>query len=143
MPGKGKKQKVVESGPGECGPSADAGESYRTASVHRDCYNDVQYSELRTVDSCYTAERPSLILTSIHKFTTEKEPIGRFWRGPDYGLGSDSPESYRDQPNYVNRHSKVDSIGSYDPYVDDYKGSDDCGEKGEYSNINLRSDMGV
>ncbi|KAK1796266.1 hypothetical protein P4O66_009339 [Electrophorus voltai] len=116
---------VGESGPGECGPSADAGESCGTASGHWDWYNDVRYSESDSVDSCYPAERTSLVLASLHKFTTGEEPTGRFWGGPDYGPGLDSAESYRDQPDYKNRHSEVDSTGCYDPYMNNYK---DCDE---------------
>ncbi|KAK1786483.1 hypothetical protein P4O66_017625, partial [Electrophorus voltai] len=66
---------------------------------------------------------------------------GGFLGGSDYGPGSDSAESYRDQANYVNQHSEVNSAGSYDPYMDDYKGCNNCGVKGEYRDVSLWSDI--
>ncbi|KAK1793962.1 hypothetical protein P4O66_010876, partial [Electrophorus voltai] len=64
---------------------------------------------------------------------------GTHWTilGPDYGPGSDSAESYRDQPDYKNRHSEEDSTTPTWITI-----RDDCGEKREYSDISLRSDMG-
>ncbi|KAK1785527.1 hypothetical protein P4O66_018891, partial [Electrophorus voltai] len=68
------------------------------------------------------------------------------WRilggGPVYGPGSDSAESYGDQPGYDNRHSEVDSTGSYDLYMDHPEGHAEYGERVEYSDVSLRSDMG-
>ncbi|KAK1793807.1 hypothetical protein P4O66_001533 [Electrophorus voltai] len=58
---------------------------------------------------------------------------GRFL-GPVYGPGSESAESYGNQLDYENRHSEVDSAGSYDPYLDDYSG---YGDYGKYSDISL------
>ncbi|KAK1795762.1 hypothetical protein P4O66_008833, partial [Electrophorus voltai] len=107
MPGKGKKKKgkkgskhpptALEGKPpvffgtlltpriGESGPIAEAGESCGTTSGDWDWYNDFQSSEL---DSYYPAERPSLILASLHGSTKREEPAGQFWGGPVYGLGS-------------------------------------------------------
>ncbi|KAK1784437.1 hypothetical protein P4O66_011372, partial [Electrophorus voltai] len=65
-----------------------------------------------------------------------------FLGGPEYGPGSDSVESCRDQPDYENRHMEEDSAGSYDPYMDYYEGYTDYGERGEYSDISLWSDLG-
>ncbi|KAK1802657.1 hypothetical protein P4O66_004171 [Electrophorus voltai] len=56
--------------------------------------------------------------------------------------GCCSAESYGDQPDYENRRSEVDSTGSYNPCLDDYGVYADYGEKGECSDISLRSDMG-
>ncbi|KAK1795667.1 hypothetical protein P4O66_001160 [Electrophorus voltai] len=66
----------------------------------------------------------------------ERNPLDDFGEDLDYGLGSDSAESYRDQPDYENRHLEVDSAGSYDLYMDDHKDCDDCGD------VSLWSDMG-
>ncbi|KAK1806104.1 hypothetical protein P4O66_012815 [Electrophorus voltai] len=62
--------------------------------------------------------------------------------GPEYGPGSDPAESYGPQPDYENRHSEVDSAGSYDPYMDYYKGYADYGDYGECRAISLRLDLG-
>ncbi|KAK1799539.1 hypothetical protein P4O66_000421 [Electrophorus voltai] len=64
-----------------------------------------------------------------------------FGGGPGYGPGSDSMESYRVQ-NYEDRQTEVDSAGSYNPYMDYPEGYTDCGERGEYSDVSLRSDLG-
>ncbi|KAK1792038.1 hypothetical protein P4O66_001816 [Electrophorus voltai] len=53
--------------------------------------------------------------------------------------GSDSAESYGDQLDYKNQHLEVDSVGSYDLYLDDYRGYADYGE---YSDVSLQSDRG-
>ncbi|KAK1803195.1 hypothetical protein P4O66_021722, partial [Electrophorus voltai] len=58
---------------------------------------------------------------------------GTHWRilgGPVYGPGSDSADSYRDQPDYNNQHSEVDSAGTYDPYMDYSEGYAEYGERG-------------
>ncbi|KAK1792930.1 hypothetical protein P4O66_001658 [Electrophorus voltai] len=105
-------------------------------------YNDFQSSESDSVDFNYPAERPSLILASLQGSSTREEPTGQFWAGPVCGPGTDSAESYGDQPDYENRHSEVDSAGCYDPYREDYKGYAGYGERGECSDVSLRSDMG-
>ncbi|KAK1806980.1 hypothetical protein P4O66_005461, partial [Electrophorus voltai] len=56
--------------------------------------------------------------------------------------GLDSTESYRDQPDYENRHSELDSAESCEPYMDYYEGYAEYGEREEYSDISLRSDLG-
>ncbi|KAK1794718.1 hypothetical protein P4O66_009881 [Electrophorus voltai] len=62
--------------------------------------------------------------------------------GPVYGPGSDSAESYRDQLDYVNRHSEVDSAGFYSPYLEDHRGYTGYEEKGECSKVSLWLDIG-
>ncbi|KAK1786224.1 hypothetical protein P4O66_017932, partial [Electrophorus voltai] len=99
---------------GECGPGGDSVESYRPISG--------------SVGSYYPAERPFIILVSLHTPTTGEETTGRFWGGPEYGPGSDSAEFCRDQPDYENRHMEVDSTGSYDPYMEYYEPYANCGE---------------
>ncbi|KAK1800583.1 hypothetical protein P4O66_005790 [Electrophorus voltai] len=74
--------------------------------------------------------------------TRREEPTEQFCGGPAYGPGSDSLESYGDQPDHENRHLEVDSAGSYDPCLDDYGGYADYGEKGECSDVSVWSDMG-
>ncbi|KAK1804709.1 hypothetical protein P4O66_003565 [Electrophorus voltai] len=54
----------------------------------------------------------------------------------------DSTGSYRDQPDYGKRHSVVDSAESYNPYMDYSEGYAEYGERAEYSDISLRSDLG-
>ncbi|KAK1795558.1 hypothetical protein P4O66_001055 [Electrophorus voltai] len=102
-------------------------------------YNDFQSSEVDSVDSSNPVERPSLILASLHGSTTGEEPTGQYWAGHGYGLGLDSAESYRDQLDYENRHSEVDSAGSYDPYMNYNEGYAEYGE--ECSDVSLRTDL--
>ncbi|KAK1788778.1 hypothetical protein P4O66_002587 [Electrophorus voltai] len=53
--------------------------------------------------------------------------------GPEYGrTGSDSE----------NRHTEVDSAGSYDPYKDFHEGYADYGDHWECSDVSLRLDLG-
>ncbi|KAK1785825.1 hypothetical protein P4O66_003200 [Electrophorus voltai] len=104
--------RTPECGPGERGPGAEAEESYGITSGYQDWYSDFQSSDSDSVDSSRPAERPSLVLASLHGSTTGEEPAGRFWGGPAYGPGTDSAESYGDQPDYENLHSEADSAGS-------------------------------
>ncbi|KAK1785635.1 hypothetical protein P4O66_018270, partial [Electrophorus voltai] len=101
----------------------------------RDQCRPDRYSELDSVGSYHLADRPSAILASL-QYSHNRGG------GPEYGPGSDSTESCRDQPDYKNWHMEVDSAVSYDPYMDYYEGYADCGEKGEYSDVSLRSDLG-
>ncbi|KAK1792434.1 hypothetical protein P4O66_012381 [Electrophorus voltai] len=110
------------------GPGVEAGESYGTT------------WELDSMDSCYPAERPYLILVSLQGATSREEPTELFWGGPVHGPGSDFAESYGDQPDHEHRHSEMGSAGSYDPCLDNHY--TDYGETGECSNVSLRSDMG-
>ncbi|KAK1794586.1 hypothetical protein P4O66_001307 [Electrophorus voltai] len=112
---------------GERGPVAEA----------EDWYNDFQSSESDSMDFDYPAARTSLILALLHGSLTREEPAGRFCGGPVYGLGSNSAESYGDQPDYENRHSEVDSTGFYGPYLEDISGYAGYGEKGECSDVIL------
>ncbi|KAK1800243.1 hypothetical protein P4O66_000289 [Electrophorus voltai] len=45
-------------------------------------------------------------------------------------------------PDYENWHSEVDSAGSCDPYMDYSEGYAEYGERAEYSDISLWSDLG-
>ncbi|KAK1800521.1 hypothetical protein P4O66_005740, partial [Electrophorus voltai] len=86
-----------------------------------------------------SAERPSLILASLHGSTMGEEPTGGYWGGPVYGPGSDSAESYRDQTDYDNRHSEADSAGSYGPYMDYSEGYAEYGEREGSTATDVRS----
>ncbi|KAK1788417.1 hypothetical protein P4O66_016849, partial [Electrophorus voltai] len=46
------------------------------------------------------------------------------------------------QPDSEDRHTEMDSAGSYDPYMDFYKGYADYGDNGECSDVSLWSDLG-
>ncbi|KAK1788791.1 hypothetical protein P4O66_002601 [Electrophorus voltai] len=102
-----------------------------------DSYNDFQYTESDSVDFNYPMERPSLILDSLHGSSTREEPAGPFWGDLVYGPGSDTAESYKDQLDYNNQQSEMDSTGSYDPcmdYSEGYTGYEAIGE------VSLRPD---
>ncbi|KAK1802507.1 hypothetical protein P4O66_021794, partial [Electrophorus voltai] len=71
-----------------------------------------------------------------------RRPLDHFGRGPEYGPGSDSAESYRSQPDYEDRHSEGDSAGSSDPYMEYYEGYVDYEDRGECSDVSLRSNLG-
>ncbi|KAK1791064.1 hypothetical protein P4O66_002105 [Electrophorus voltai] len=122
-------------------PGAKAGESYGIPVGDRDWYNDFQSSE-SSVDSYCPAERPSLILASLHGTTGREEPAEQFLGGPVYGPGSDIAESYGEQPSQEDRYLEMDSAGSYDPCLDDYRGYTDYRETEECSDVCLRSDRG-
>ncbi|KAK1795584.1 hypothetical protein P4O66_001082 [Electrophorus voltai] len=141
-----------ESGQGECGPAWRGVVQVRVVQVR---VVQVSVVQVRVVE--VSVVQVSVVQVRV---VQREEPTGRFWGGPVYGPGSDSVESYGDQPDDENRHSEVESAGSYrdqsdyenrylevdsvvsyDPYLDDYWGYADYREKGEYSNVSLRSDM--
>ncbi|KAK1793797.1 hypothetical protein P4O66_001526 [Electrophorus voltai] len=68
-----------------------------------------------------------------------RNPLDNFG-GPVYDLGSASAECYGDQPDYENWHLGEDSTGSYDPYMDYNEGYAEYGERGECSDVSLRTD---
>ncbi|KAK1788789.1 hypothetical protein P4O66_002599 [Electrophorus voltai] len=80
-------------GPGEHGPGAEEGESYVTTIPQRDL--------------------PSYWPRSRNP-QEGRNPLNDFG-GALYMVWCQTLLSYRDQPDYENRHSDVDSAGSYDP----------------------------
>ncbi|KAK1804780.1 hypothetical protein P4O66_003628 [Electrophorus voltai] len=71
-----------------------------------------------------------------------KRPLDNFGGPPEYGPGSDSKESYRPQPDYEDRHTEVDSAGSYNHFMDFHEGYADYGEYRECSDVSLLSEVG-
>ncbi|KAK1784647.1 hypothetical protein P4O66_003330 [Electrophorus voltai] len=71
-----------------------------------------------------------------------EEPAGRFWGDPGYGPWSDTAESYVDQLDYDNQQSDMDSAESYDPCTNYTEGWTEVGERGEYRDFGLQSEMG-
>ncbi|KAK1784806.1 hypothetical protein P4O66_003476 [Electrophorus voltai] len=158
MPGKGKKKKGRKGSQGTptaraarspvflgtlLTPGVEAGESYGTPTDDRDWYNNFQSSESASVDHYVPAVRPSLILASLHRATGREEPADRFLGGgPVYGPGSDSAETYGEQPDQADRYSEMDSAGFYGPYLDDHRGDTDYRETEECSDVCLQSDRG-
>ncbi|KAK1800996.1 hypothetical protein P4O66_004743 [Electrophorus voltai] len=100
-----------------------------------------------TCPSTTLAERPSIILVSLHTHTTGEKATGGFLGGPGYGPVSDSMDSYRPQPDYGERYaedqySDMKFTESYNPFMDYCEGYADYGGNGECSDVSLWSDLG-
>ncbi|KAK1804526.1 hypothetical protein P4O66_020534 [Electrophorus voltai] len=140
----GEEKGECESGRGGCGKDRALPPRYRNTDRRRMPGKGSKRRKRKKVIKCPStthAERPSIILASLHTPTTGEEATGGFWGGPEYGPGSDSAESNRPQPDYKDQYSEVDSAGSYDPYMDYCEGYADYGGNRECSDVSLRSDL--